>query len=81
LPSAGTAATYGALARYAFDVGDWDNSLWAVFHGVSGRPGSPHYADQNAAWSACRMAPMRYSWTVIAREATATQTLNPGEPA
>ena len=28
-----------------------------------------------------RMAPMRYSWTLIAREATATQILEPGEPA
>lgn len=81
LPSAGPAATYGALARYAFDVGDWDNSFWAVFHGVSGRPGSPHYADQNALWSGCRMAPMRYSWALIAEEATVTQILDPGEPA
>ncbi|MDB5373693.1 MAG: penicillin amidase [Belnapia sp.] len=81
LPSAGPAATYGALARYAFDVGDWDNSLWAVFHGVSGRPGSLHYADQNPLWSDCRMAPMRYSWDLIAQEATATQTLLPGAPA
>ncbi|RYJ02820.1 MAG: penicillin acylase family protein, partial [Acetobacteraceae bacterium] len=81
LPSAGPAATYGALARYAFDVGDWDKSLWAVFHGVSGRPGSPHYADQNGLWSGCRMAPMRYSWALIAEEATATQILDPGEPA
>jgi penicillin amidase len=77
LPTSGTAATYGALARYAFDVGDWDNSLWAVFHGASGRPGSPHYADQNPAWSVCRMAPMRYTWPVIEREASATQTLRP----
>ncbi|MBL6079678.1 penicillin acylase family protein [Belnapia sp. T18] len=77
LPSAGPAATYGALARYAFDVGDWDNSLWAVFHGVSGRPGSPHYADQNAAWSDCRMVPMRYTWAAIEREACATQVLRP----
>jgi penicillin G amidase len=65
LPASGPAATYGALSRYVFDVGNWDNSQWVVFHGVSGQPGSPHYADQNPAWSNCSMVPMRYSWTVI----------------
>jgi penicillin amidase len=64
-PTAGLAATYGALSRYVFDVGNWDNSRWVVFHGVSGQPGSPRYADQNPAWSACRMVPMRYSWPAI----------------
>ena len=68
LCAAGPAATYGPLARYVFDVGDWDASEWAVFHGASGHPGSAHYSDQNAAWSACRMVPMRYDWTRIAAE-------------
>ena len=77
LAASGPAATYGALARYAFDVGAWDNSRWTVFHGVSGQPGSPHYTDQNEAWSGCRMVPMRYSWDLIATEATAMQTLSP----
>ena len=72
-PAVGLAATYGALSRYVFDVGDWDNSQWVVFHGASGHPGSPHYADQNPAWSACRMVPMRYSWAAI--EAACGQVL------
>lgn len=55
----GTAAQYGALARYAFDVGAWENGRWCVFLGASGHPGSPHYADQNPLWSRCEMAPMR----------------------
>lgn len=55
----GPAAAYGALARYAFDVGDWENSRWVVFLGASGHPASPHYADQHADWAACRMRPMR----------------------
>ncbi len=45
---AGPRAAYGALARYAFDVGAWGNSRWSVFLGASGHPGSPHYADQHA---------------------------------
>ena len=75
LPAAGPAATYGALCRYVFDVGDWENCRWAVFHGASGQPGSPHYADQAPEWAACRMVPMRYDWAAIGRAASATQWL------
>ena len=78
LPSAGPRATYGALARYAFDVGAWENSRWTVFHGASGHPGSPHYADQHASWAGARMVPMRYGWAGIAANASATQALLPG---
>lgn len=75
LPATGPAATYGALSRYVFDVGNWDASQWIVFHGVSGQPGSPHYADQNPAWSACSMIPMRYDWNKIEQTASAVQHL------
>lgn len=78
LPAAGPSATYGALCRYVYDVGDWENCRWAVFHGASGQPGSPHYADQAAEWAACRMVPMRYDWAAIERAATATQRLRAG---
>ncbi len=78
VPAAGPAATYGALSRYVFDVGDWENSRWVVFHGASGHPGSAHYADQNPPWSACRMVPMRYGWAGIAAAAESTQRLLPG---
>jgi len=78
LPPAGPRAAYGALARYCFAVGDWENSRWVVFHGVSGHPGSPHYADQHAAWAAARMLPMRYGWARIEAEAAMRQLLSPG---
>ncbi|MCW8084199.1 penicillin acylase family protein [Sabulicella glaciei] len=68
----GPRAAYGALSRYAFDVGGWENSRWSVFLGASGHPGSPHYADQNPIWSRCEMAPMR------PREAALRQELRPG---
>ena len=77
VPAAGPTATYGALCRYVFDVGDWDNSRWIVFHGASGDPVSPHYADQNPDWSACRMVPMRYGWAGIAAHAESTLHLQP----
>jgi penicillin amidase len=73
---AGPRAAYGALARYAFDVGAFENSRWSVFLGASGHPGSPHYADQHADWAACRMRPMPYAWEAI--RVTARQLLEPG---
>jgi penicillin amidase len=79
IPAAGPPAIYGALSRYVFDVGNWDASQWIVFHGVSGQPGSPHYADQNPAWSACTMVPMRYDWDRIEQAASAVQHLEPGQ--
>ena len=77
IPAIGPRATYGALSRYVFDVGGWDNSRWVVFHGTSGHPGSPHYADQNAPWSACEMVPMIYDWQRIVAEGKSTQLLEP----
>ena len=61
----GMAASYGAVARYVFDVGAWENSRWIVMAGVSGDPASPHYADQHQAWAQCQMVPMRYDWAGI----------------
>ncbi|BDG74448.1 penicillin acylase family protein [Roseomonas fluvialis] len=77
LPSGGPRATYGALARYVFDVGDWEKSRWTVFHGASGHPGSAHYTDQHAAWAEARLTPMRYGWEAIAASASARQALTP----
>ncbi|PZW51181.1 penicillin amidase [Humitalea rosea] len=71
------AASYGALARYAFDVGDWENSRWSVFHGTSGHPGSPHYADQHPVWAGTAMVPMLYGWEGISAGACWVQELAP----
>ena len=77
LCASGPGATYGALARYVFDVGNWGACRWVVFHGASGQPGSPHYADQNEAWSATRMVPMRYGWDEVEGAAQHRQNLAP----
>jgi penicillin G amidase len=74
---AGPRAAYGALARYAFDVGAWEGSRWSVFLGASGHPGSPHYADQHALWASCRMVPMPYDWSALEAGAEARQALRP----
>jgi penicillin amidase len=77
LCASGPAATYGALSRYVFDVGNWDGSRWVVFHGASGRPGSPHYADQQPVWSAGQLVPMQYDWKGIEAAAGHAQRLTP----
>jgi penicillin amidase len=65
--SSGLTAAYGAVARYVFDVGNWDNSAWIVFHGASGHPASPHFADQHALWASVQMVPMLYDWSKITK--------------
>ncbi len=66
-----------SVARYVYDIADWDNSGWAVPLGVSGHPASPHYADQSDAWSRLELVPMLYNWNRIEEEAVSHQVLEP----
>lgn len=66
-----------SVTRYCFDLSDWDNSGWTSPLGASGHPGSPHYADQVAAWSAQQLHPMLYSWDRIEADAETRQRLEP----
>jgi penicillin amidase len=77
IAGAGYGLTSTSVARYVFDLGDWERSGWIVPLGASGHPGSPHYADQAEAWSQCRLVPMRYGWERIAAEAESHQALLP----
>ncbi len=67
-----------SVARYVFDLADWDRSGWIVPLGTSGHPGSPHYADQRIAWSEQRLEPMCYSAGAVDRCAQSRQLLEPG---
>jgi penicillin amidase len=52
-PDANYAAYLGASYRMVADLSDAQRGIWAVdVAGVSGHPGSPHYDDQIATWSA-----------------------------
>jgi len=77
IAGAGYAVTSTSVARYVFDLADWERSAWVVPLGASGHPGSPHYADQAAAWAEVRLLPMRYAWSRIAAEAESRQRLEP----
>ncbi|HVR54522.1 MAG TPA: penicillin acylase family protein [Pseudorhodoferax sp.] len=73
----GTQTVYASLARYVFDVGDWDASRWIVFHGASGDPRDPRYDDQSARWRRGETAPMHYHWDTVRAHATAHVQLRP----
>jgi len=60
-----TDASNGQVARYLFDVGDWDRSRWIVPHGVSGDSRSAHHLDQLEDWAGMRLRPMRWSTDVV----------------
>src|SRR5207244_1728537 len=47
-----TIATSGSVARYVFDLADWDNSGWVV----------PERTDE---WYGAQLDPMQYDWAVI----------------
>jgi penicillin amidase len=73
----GYGVTTASVARYVFDLADWDQSRWIVPLGTSGEPTSPHFADQQQAWAAGELVPMRYSWEAITDAAESTTTLRP----
>lgn len=73
--AAGYGLTSTSVARYVFDLGDWERSRWIVPLGASGHPGSRHYADQAQTWADIRLLPMRYAWDRIAADAESRQVL------
>jgi len=77
IAGAGYTVTNTSVARYVFDLADWEQSAWVVPLGASGDPRSPHYADQLEAWSEARLLPMRYGWSRIRDEAETHQALEP----
>ena len=64
------------VARYVFDLSDWDRSGWIVPHGVHGNPTAPHHTDQLDRWAAVELAPMRYSEALVDRDTESTTTLD-----
>lgn len=65
-PVYGNRAAAGSVARYVFDVADWDRSGWVVPHGVSGVRESGHDLDQRQTWLNGELLPMAYSPSAVA---------------
>jgi penicillin amidase len=68
----------GPVYRMVVDLADLAHGRWVVDTGASGWPSSPHYADQYALWRTGRLAPMRFDWKELERDAQGTLTLIPG---
>lgn len=69
--------TGASVARYAFDVADWDASGWVLPHGIGGEADHPHFADQVAPWREARLVPMPYSDAAIEAATTRRVLLEP----
>ena len=64
-------------ARFIADVGSWDDSYLVLAIGQSGRPWSPHYADQLGSWLHLEAASLPFSEAAVEAAATARLTLLP----
>jgi penicillin amidase len=78
LPVEGLRTASGSVARYAFDVADWDRSGWVVPLGAAGDPGSSHAFDQQEAWRTGQLVPAPYSRSAVQAAAQDGITLLPG---
>jgi penicillin G amidase len=77
VPADGLATVGGSVARYAFDVADWDRSGWVVPLGADGEPGAPHFRDQQEAWRTGRLVPALYSRPAVQAAAEEVIRLTP----
>jgi penicillin amidase len=60
-------------ARFVAEVGNWDDTVLVLPTGQSGRPWSPHYADQVTDW--LRVAGVRFPFSKEAVDASASARL------
>ena len=78
IPLDGLGTVSASVARYAFDIADWDRSGWVVPLGVAGEPDHRHAHDQQEAWRAGRLLPAPYSPRAVEQAVSEKITLLPG---
>ena len=78
IPVDGLRTASASVARYAFDLADWDRCGWVVPLGAAGDPGSPHGHDQQEAWRTGKLLPAPYSLRAVREAASERMTLLPG---
>ncbi|MEU5807168.1 penicillin acylase family protein [Streptomyces sp. NPDC047718] len=57
-----------SAARYVWDLGRREDSLWAVPLGADGVAGAPHHRDQLPLWARCELVPVVTEWARLTRE-------------
>ncbi|PSR30404.1 MAG: hypothetical protein C7B46_17965 [Sulfobacillus benefaciens] len=65
-----------SVARYAFDLGDWNRSGWITPFGTSGIPVHTHYTDQFPQWYQHHLYPMHFTVDQVIRHAKYSMTLS-----
>jgi penicillin G amidase len=58
-----------SVYRQVVDFADLGGAQWVIPGGSSGRPDSPHFADQLPLWAGHRRAPMLWDWADVERAA------------
>jgi penicillin G amidase len=58
-----------SVYRQVVDLADPAAARWVIPGGASGRPDSPHFADQLPLWAGHRQAPMLWDWADITQQA------------
>jgi penicillin amidase len=66
-----------SVYRQAVDLADIEHAGFVIPGGVSGVPGTPHFADQLEPWRRHRRIPMHYAPADVAGAAAHTLTLTP----
>ena len=74
-----TEASNAPVARYVFDLGDWERSAWIVPNGVSGDARSSHHLDQLDRWRNLELLPMRYSTDAVDAATASVTTISTNE--
>jgi penicillin amidase len=74
-PGGGLTTVSGSVARYAFDLADWDSSGWVVPLGADGEPGAEHFSNQQEHWRSGRLLPALYSRPAVQAAAQQQVTL------
>jgi len=77
VPSQDLTASTGSVARYCFDLADWDRSGWVVPLGAAGDPNDTHAFDQQDAWRGGRLLPANWSRASVEESASARELLEP----
>jgi penicillin G amidase len=72
------ATVSGSVARYAFDLADWDRSGWVVPLGAAGDPAAPHAHDQQEPWRRGELLPAPYTRAAVRAAARERVALVPG---
>jgi penicillin amidase len=67
----------GSVARYCFDLSDWDRSGWVVPLGAAGDPQDRHAFDQQQAWRSGRLLPAKWSRREVEASASSREALDP----